>query len=269
MTENNSWDDEYAFEDQDNEYEASGEAPWEKALKLEKERIALRFGFEKYNNGNAYSETIDEYLMYLVNGYINARIRPDVDMHLMELLEDDWFYRWPLIHWCYASRLLRGTGCRKNVKRAVEILLPMAKKGCVPALYDIGCCYMNGWQLDLSPVRALCCWTIASNMGYHEARKAVGLVYEGKIRQRYDMLPIQYQHLFLLEVAEYIIDEYGVDEANVYSERMTPYRKMLLDVQKELKRVDKALEKQMPMIVASNLFGDAIENPYKVEIFDK
>ena len=60
------------------------------------------------------ASTIDEYIMLLRKGYINVEIREEVNKHLMELFEDDWFHQWPLVRWTYASRILSEEKTEEN-----------------------------------------------------------------------------------------------------------------------------------------------------------
>ena len=51
----------------------------------------LECGFKEYNCEPQYANTLDEYLMLLIKGFINAQIRTHLKKHVMELFEDEWF----------------------------------------------------------------------------------------------------------------------------------------------------------------------------------
>ena len=261
-----SWDDdgvykhdEAAFEKAKAEYEAAEER-FLAAL------YPLTESFDEYNTETVYASTLDEYLMFLVKGYINVYLRSGLGMHLMDLLEDEWFYQWPLIHWAYASNLLHGTGCKKDIKSAVDILLPMARNGCPGALYDIGCCYMNGWGVEESYTKAIYCWLKAWDNGYRQAKDALKLEYkEGRFNE-HEEVPTNVKHAFVCKILHWFMTDKNLTEQNIVdrlnSKEKTAFRKL----SKLMKHLEKQLVKEAPLRITANLFYDADNNPYKIKI---
>ena len=100
---------------------------------------------EKVNTDVIETTTIDEYLVCLVKGYMNATIEERLERYLFEQIKDKWFHQWPLISWAYATRLLYNPkASKKDVKRAVEILRALSEEDYPCALGDMGYCYRYG-----------------------------------------------------------------------------------------------------------------------------
>lgn len=227
-------------------------------------------GFENYKPDLVQAGTLDSYLMFLVKGFINVEIRSDLDQHIMELLEDEWFYQWPLVHWAYASRLLHGVGCRKSIKnkkKAIDILLPMARNGCPGALYDIGCCYMNGWHLEQSYVKAIYCWTMASGKGYAPAKKALSKEYwEGQYSRYEETFPVTLRYAIVCANINTFIETNGITERNI-TEKLSPLgRKEFKMICKKMKLLEKEIATNAPLLMTASLFWDDENNPYKITI---
>lgn len=86
-----AWDDETIYKYDEAEFERA-KAEYEAAEQRSyAEEYPLIEGFEKYNTETVSASTLDEYLMFLVKGYINVSLRSGLSMHLMDLLEDEWF----------------------------------------------------------------------------------------------------------------------------------------------------------------------------------
>lgn len=223
-------------------------------------------GFKDYNIEHKSAHTLDEYLMFLVKGYINVHIRSNLDKHLMELLEDDWFYQWPLIHWTYASRLLYGTGCRKSVKRAVDILLPMAREGCPGALYDIGYCYMKGLCVEQSYAKGIHYWVLSSRKGYIVAQDELRIEYFYGQYGNFKELPIKVQYDFICEVKNVFLKFKGATEMNASrkldKEDYEKYEKLY----KKEKRLKTEVVKKERLQEIGSFFWSEDENPYKIDV---
>lgn len=250
------------------------EAEFEKT-KAEDEEAMERFlaelyplidGFEEYNAETVSASTLDEYLMFLVKGYINVYLRPGLSMHLMDLLEDEWFYQWPLIHWAYASNLLRGVGSKKDIKSAVDILLPMARNGCPGALYDIGCCYMNGWGLEESYTKGIYCWLRAWDNGYRHAKDALKLEYRGGRFNEHEEVPTYLKHVFVCKILHWFMTEKKITERNIDEQHNNQEKKEFRKLGKQIKQLEKELIEETPFRESAKLFYDDDNNPYKVTI---
>lgn len=236
----------------------------------EETSFPLLAGFEEYKTDKVGAATLDAYLMYLIKGYMNATTREDLDLHIMELLEDEWFYQWPLVHWAYASRLLHGVGCRKsnkNKKKAVDILLPMARNGCPGALYDIGCCYMNGWHLEQSYVKAIYCWTMAYGKGYLIAKSALRDEYlTGRYAWHDAEIPVTLKYAFICANINILIEDHKITESSINKEFNPQIRNIFRKLGSEWKKLEKEIVAKTPLLMTADLFWDDENNPYKVTI---
>ena len=220
-------------------------------------------GFSTYNTEVKYAETLDEYLMLLINGFINVNLRRGLDKYLVELLEDEWFHQWPLVHWAYASQLLYKAKSARANKRAVELLYPMAEARCPGALYDIGYCYMNAKGLEKSYRKAMYYWLQASGLGYLEA--------QDKIKQEgygseYKNLPEELQLLFLYQIINFILKDNNADEDTVVDKLDIKERERLKKLCNRVKKLEKIVSGKKLLRDTGSLFWSDEENPYKVEI---
>ena len=250
------------------------EAEFEKA-KAEDEEAMERFlaeqyplmsNFEEYKTETVHASTLDEYLMFLVKGHINVYLRSGLSMHLMDLLEDEWFYQWPLIHWAYASNLLRGVGCKKDIKSAVDILLPMAREGCPGALYDIGCCYMNGWGVEESYTKAIYCWLKAWEKGYRLAKEDLKPEYwTGRFNEHLE-IPTDLKHAVVCEILHWFITEWNLTKENVNDKLDTKGKEAFRKLDRQIKNLEKKMIEEAPLRESAKLFYDDDNNPYKVTI---
>lgn len=111
---------------------------------------------DKVNATVIEATAIDEYLVYLINGYINVTLVERLEKYFLEMIKDEWFHQWPLVRWAYASRLLYNPkASEKKIKRAVEILLPLAEEGYPCALGDMAYCYRYGLGVERSYENAI------------------------------------------------------------------------------------------------------------------
>ena len=218
----------------------------------------LEAGFKEYNCLPEYADTLDEYLMLLIKGFINAQIRTHLEKHVMELFEDEWFHQWPLVRWDYASRLLHGTGYRKNVKQAIELLLPLSEEGCPGALYDIGYCYMNGLKFKRSYAKAFHYWIQASRKGYHIAQEELRNDYLSRANGYYNNFPIELKLDFAFEIQRLH------SEGNLYKKFGEKQKKEYDKFCKETKKLEKQVLEKTRLRETASLFWSDEENPYKI-----
>lgn len=216
--------------------------------------------FKDYNSSPQGAHTLDEYLVYLIKGYINVEIKEALEKHLMELLEDEWFYQWPLVHWAYASRLLYGVGTRKRVKPAVELLLPMAESECPCAMYDIGYCYINGLTVEQSYGKAMYYFTKASSKGYLPAQRELRSQY---LRNDYKNLPIELKYDFLCEVKNLFVNARGGYDSFKYDSLDEEDKKKYKKLCREAERLEKPVKEKIRLRESASLFWNDEENPYK------
>ena len=104
---------------------------------------------DNYTYDVIYARTLNECINNLAQGYAGTVLPCDLERYFLELVEDEYFFRYPLIRYMYAHMLILGywvlddfqtqTCFRKGEDRelAKEILLPMAEAGLAPAQYDI------------------------------------------------------------------------------------------------------------------------------------
>ena len=121
--------------------------------------------------------TLDEYIKLLAEGYINAKPSEGLETYLDEVLEDEWFHKWPLVRWIYAKRSLERKTDITNRKRKeanidyeISILDSLAKEGWPGAITDIGLCGLCGRIPTVNYECAICMWIYASRKGYQAAR---------------------------------------------------------------------------------------------------
>ncbi|MBQ7089104.1 MAG: sel1 repeat family protein [Clostridia bacterium] len=213
-----------------------------------------------------WAGTIDEYLMLLIKGHHQVCLRSDLEKHLMDVLEDEWFLQWPLIRLSYASRLLRGTGCRKSVKKAVEILLPLAEKGYPGALYDMGECYMEGWGVEQSYPKAIDCWLKAGHMGYTSAQQRVKESFFADYHRRYLELPLRLRLDYLYESIRLYMEHHYATVYTISDKLDSKERIKLQQACREIIRCEKKLPLQQYLRDAASLIWDDDENPYKLDV---
>jgi len=208
--------------------------------------------------------TIDEYLTLLIKGFINVRIRPELDKHIMELLADDWFHQWPLVQCTYASRLLSGIGCEADTDRAIEILDLLAKIGCPNAMFRIGLRYWYGTIQDPpNPGRAVCLWLEASKKGCRETQEFLKQEYQ---LGNYKKLNEELQMFLVYEILMLYLESKNATKEN-YAEQfngaeMEEFNKIV----RRGKRLEKVVsDRALMRSSAAGLIWDKDENPYKID----
>lgn len=215
-----------------------------------------------YKADKIKASTLDEYLISLIRGYINVELPEDLNKYLIELFEDDWFFRWPLVHWSHASRTLHGIGRRKSVKRAVEVLLPMAKAGNPGALFDMGFCHRYSGGLEINYDRGICLWIEASKRGYHKAWEELYREYEVK---EYRKLGDELKLFFLFEIYSHFLENRDIALAECSDKLDEQDRMVLKKIYNEGKRLEKTVCEKAKMRSMTALFWDINEGPYKID----
>lgn len=209
------------------------------------------------------ASTIDEYIMLLRKGYINVEIREEVNKHLMELFEDDWFHQWPLVRWTYASRILSEEKTEEKVAWALTTLEALAKEGWPNAICDIGTRYWIGKYYEEKHELAVCLWLAASKKGYR------GVWYQllAEFRsRRYEKLGEELQMFFLEEMLNRYLELNAVTLEN-YQERLDKHdtdevKKMVSKKNKLNKSVSKRAFMRSSV---AGLAWDKGEGPYKID----
>ena len=214
---------------------------------------------------NKEAVTLDEYLARLMKGYINAKIRPNLEKYLMELLKDEWFHQWPMIRWAYATRLLhKEKASDKALKRAVELLLPLAEEGFPGAMCDMAECYCRGIVVERSYERAICLWVAASRQGYKEAHTQVKLEYDSSYSKKLTdelRLFLVNRRLWILIEEKNLRDENGL----ICPEKLTEgYQKIFYKLFKEHGKLLDVVSKKIWFRYAETLFWSDDENPYSI-----
>ena len=226
------------------------------------EHYPITLSSEAYNTSEVTATTLDEYLMYLSKGYINITLDSEYDRYLMELLEDDWFFRWPLVRWTYASRILNGKGYRKSTKRALKLLEPLVKEGCPGAIFDIGFCYRYNEGLKFNYERAICFWIEASKRGYSIAQEYLYNEYE---INEYKKLGDELKLYFLYEVFIHYPKIKGATWDN-YAEKLADKETaQLKKIFNEGKKLEKVVSQKALFRSFTHLFWSKEEDPYKID----
>lgn len=177
--------------------------PWRDASTAYKAR---ELDLECCNFCHNTTETLDSYIYELSCGCACPELPKELEKHFMELLEDDWFWQWPLVRYKYAKMLLYGycdysgeivRDIEEDRQRAMEILMPMAKAGFAPAECDIGWCYMCGVHFQRDYETGVTWWMRASEHGFDEGHNSLTYQYTcGDYKQ----LPDAKRKEFLAEI---------------------------------------------------------------------
>ena len=207
------------------------------------------------------ADTIDEYLDFLINGFINVELRRGLEKYLMELLEDEWFHQWTFVHWAYVTRLLYKAKSDRAKRNAVELLQPLVEAKCPGALYDIGYCYMNSVGLEYSYDKAIHYWILASQIGYIKAQEDLIMEYDYDFG--YKSLPDELRLQFHHEVTNLIIKDNDLDEYNIPRKFNKKERAKFTKFCKETKRLEEHIQKQHRLQDIGEFFWGKDENPYK------
>lgn len=219
---------------------------------------------ENYKTTKMEASTLDEYISFLIEGYINIELCSDLDNHLMDLLENKWFHQWPQVYWSYASRLLHGKGIRRSTKRATKVLLPMAKEGHPGAMHDIGCYYrLTNSRKEFNYELAICLWLESSKKGYLEASKSLNDDYDNTIAYRW--LPEELKLFFLNELYMLYFRNNNNDPAEVVKNLNEQELKRFKGICNEGKKLQKVISERAFMRNTTRLAWNDEENPYKID----
>lgn len=211
--------------------------------------------------------TIDEYLVFLMKGYFNATVEERLEKYLLELIKDEWFHQWPLIRWAYATRLLyKPKPSKKDIKRAVERLLPLSEEGYPCAIGDMAYCYRYGIGVERSYEKAICLWVMASKKGYHKACDCLKLEYELLCSKELS----EELRLFLVNrVLWMFIEEHDIRVVNsiIYPEGLSAdAAKTLNRICSEHKRLCKVVQEKAYLRHCGQLCWSSKDNPYNIGI---
>lgn len=229
-------------------------------------------GLEYYpavNNPTTYistaieATTIDEYLTLLIKGFINVRIRPELDKHIMELLADDWFHQWPLVRWTYATRLLDEEKLEEKFVWAITTLDALAKEGWPNAMCNIGDLYFIGKYREENQKIAVGLWLVASKKGYRDAFYKLLAVFRS---HGHEKLGEELQLLFLEELQKRYL-EFNDTTLETYKDRLDKHdTNEVSKIISQKNKIEKSVSARMLMrSSAAGLIWDKDENPYKID----
>lgn len=109
----------------------------------------MELDLKNYNYEVRHVRTLNECINSLIQGYAGTVLPCDLEKYFVELVQDECFFRYPLIRYMYAHILLFGYWvaddyyaqsciCQgEDRELAKEILMPLAEEGLAPAQYDI------------------------------------------------------------------------------------------------------------------------------------
>lgn len=213
--------------------------------------------------------TIDEYIKLLSEGYINVEIREELDKYINELLENEWFHQWPLVHWAYASRSYhRKTQVdyknkKENIDKEIKILETLAKEGWPGAMADIGVHYQCGNNSENNYEQCICLWIYTSRKGYSFSGRCL---YSEYITGKYEQLCEELQMFVLEEIAKWLLEK---NDATLddYTDKLDKW-----DLEK-YKKVCKTVEKLKKLVserifmrdTVGNLFWPNGDSPYEIK----
>lgn len=210
---------------------------------------------------------IDEYLVYLINGYINVTLVERLEKYFLELIKDKWFHQWPLVRWAYATRLIYNPKTsEKNIKRAVEILLPLAEEGYPCAVGDLAYCYRYGLGVELSYEKAICLWEMASRKGYCKARECLKMEYDMRCSKE---LPEELRLFLVHRVLWMFIEDHNLPVVNyiIYPDGLSAdATKVLSRIFNEHKRLRKSVQEKSYLRHCGQLCWSDEDNPYSIGI---
>lgn len=109
----------------------------------------MELDLKNYNYEVRHVRTLNECINSLIQGYAGTVLPCDLEKYFVELVQDECFFRYPLIRYMYAHILLVGYWVADDYRMqccvhqgedrelAKEILMPLAQEGLAPAQYDI------------------------------------------------------------------------------------------------------------------------------------
>lgn len=212
--------------------------------------------------------TIDEYLMLLRKGYINVGIRPELDKHLKELLEDDWFLQWPAVRCLYAETLsatkVWDKDWERNKKRATEIQDPLAKEGWPSAMTYVASSWFHDSDLGpKNPNRGICLILEASRKGYLCAQRYLFWEYRSGYYKRYCE---EIQMFLIYEAMMAFLAEKNATKEN-YGEKLTEEELVEFNRMKNQgKKIEAVVtERAYLRTTSADFFWPKDEGPYEID----
>lgn len=214
--------------------------------------------------------TLDEYIKLLSEGYINVEILEKLDKYADELLENEWFHKWPLVQWVHMHRAFdRKTAVDYKKRRSQESVAAeirtldfLAKNGWPGAMADIGRCGFIGKIPGKSFEQCICMWIYAYRTGYMTA----GAYLFAQLKTKEYMQLCEEIKMFVLEGAiGWFLDNNDATESN-YKEILSGWplerTRELLNHRKCMRKIvaDRALIRG----TAGRLFGPEGESLYEI-----
>ena len=219
----------------------------------------------KVNTRMVVATTLDEYLVRLNMGFINVKLEERLERYFVELLRDEWFYQWAPIRWAYATRLLYNPKASDgDIRRALDIIIPLANEGYPNALNDLAHCYCYSIGVERSYEKAICLWVIASTKGQYHAQEALKQEY---YLSRSKELPEELRLFLVRQVIRVLIRENDVrvtDSGPELDGVPLGARTILKKLYSEHKRLCKAVEAKAHLRQANGLWYSVEDNPYNV-----
>ena len=213
------------------------------------------------------ADTLDEYLVYLIEGYINVTLEERLEKYLVELIKEKRFHHWAPIRWAYASRILHNEkSSDDDINLAVSILFPLAREGYPNALCDIASCYCYGNGLERSYERAICLWVIASRKGCRKANEYLQLEYE---LSRSKELNNEMRLFLVNRMLWFFIEEHGIRVENsviITDNLPAGIEKSLRKIYNEHKKLCKFVLEKAYLRNFGKLCWEDEDNPYSIGI---
>ena len=221
----------------------------------------------KVNTTAFEATTIDEYLVFLIKGYINVTLDERLEKYLFELIKDKWFHQWPLVRWACATRFLYNSKTsEKALARIVEVLMQLCKEGCPCALSDMAYCYRYGIGVEASYEKAICLWVLASRKGYHKARDCLKMEYE---LRRSKELSEELRLLLVNNILRIFIEEHSlyVKDYTICPDGLSvDAYKRLRRICNENKKLYKTVRERAYLRHCGQLCWSDEENPYNIGV---
>ena len=222
---------------------------------------------DKVNTTAIEATTIDEYLVYLIKGYINVTLEERLEKYFLELTKDKWFHQWPLVRWACATRFLYNPKTSKKiVERIVKVLIQLCEDGCPCALNDMAYCYRYGIGVERSYEKSICLLIMASRKGYHRARDCLKIEYEQRCSKD---LPEELRWFLVNRVLWMFIEDHHirVEGSTIYPDELSEdATKALKRICNEHKRLCKAVREKAYLRHCGELCWNYEDNPYNIGI---
>ena len=219
----------------------------------------------KVNTRMVVATTLDEYLVRLNMGFINVKLEERLERYFVELLRDEWFYQWAPIRWAYATRLLYNPKASDgDIRRALDIIIPLANEGYPNALNDLANCYCYDIGVGVSYEKAVCLWIIASSKGQHNAQETLKQEY---YLSRSKELPEELRLFLIRQVIRVLVRENNVrvtDSGPELNGVPLGARTILKKLYSEHARLCKVVQAKAHLRQSNALWYSTEENPYNV-----